>query len=168
MTEEFDPTAERHFWRAKGRHGKLKGPFIEPEVLARSIEDYFEWVEANPYLEEKVGWYEGEAIHTHVSKRRVPTIGSMRLFLGLSADQFRAVELNPQLRPICEAAREAIREEKFAGTAAGLYSSNLIIRDLGLADKSEISTPPGEAIRTITGEMTAEQAAEIYARTRDE
>ena len=62
---------------------------------------------------------------------------------------------------------DAIREQKFVGAAADFLNASIISRDLGLADKREISGPNGGPIEEVTTEMTPEQAAEVYARMRD-
>ena len=45
---------------------------------------------------------------------------------------------------------EIIRTQKFEGASADLLNPNIIARDLGLADKSELTGAGGGAIETVT------------------
>jgi hypothetical protein len=104
---------------------------------------------------------------------RAMTEDALCLHLSISTRTWRqwAEEKNdayrPDLAPVIERARTIIRDQKFAGAAAGLLNPILVARDLGLADKQEISGPNGGPIESITPEMTPEEASEIYRRTRE-
>lgn len=159
------------FWKARSRHGaKPVFPVGEEGAakLREACEDYFQWCEDNPLFEEKAFAYEG-CITTHDSPRvRAFTIGGLCLFIDIDGETWRTWRHTRQdLSAVISWAEETIKQQKFAAAAAGLLNANIISRDLGLADKSEISGPGGGPIESINKDMSPEEAADLYARTRD-
>lgn len=158
------------FWQQRGRHGRL--PII-PETEEGAVQlletccGYFEWCETNPLQEDKVFSYEGDTFHDSVDKLRAFTIGGLCLYIGMSVSTWESYRERQDLSPIIAWAEETIRQQKFVAAAAGLLNANIISRDLGLADKQEISGPGGGPVQTINGEMTAQEAADLYAQTRE-
>jgi len=159
------------FWKQRSRHG-VKPTFPEgPEgarMLQEACEDYFQWCEENPLYEEKVFSYEGD-ITTHDSPRvRAFTLNGLTLFIDVTDQTWRDWRQNrSDLLGVIGWAEKVIRDQKFVAAAAGLLNANIISRDLGLADKTEISGPGGGPVQSITKEMTAEEAADLYAQTRE-
>jgi hypothetical protein len=135
------------FWLARSSAG-VKPKFETPELLQKSCIEYFNWADANPLFEDKVGFYEGSATHEPNAKMRAMTISGLCIFLDLSERQWREWrETRSDLFPIMEWAESVIKSQKFAGAAAGLLNANIIARDLGLADKNEVTGANGGAIQ---------------------
>lgn len=158
------------WWKARSRHG-VKPTFDYETGAARLLEaceDYFEWNEDNPLYEEKV-FCGKDGIEVHDSpKVRALTIQGLCIFIDVTPTTWREWKTTrPDLAPIIAHAEYCIRQQKFTAAAAGLLNATIISRDLGLAEQHEHSGPGGAPIQTVTGEMTPEQAAELYARTRD-
>jgi hypothetical protein len=126
------------FWKLRSKHGP-DVLFSDPVKLREACCEYFEWVEANPLFEDKIGFYEGDAIHTPAAKMRAMTIEGLCLYLGTITRTWRDWrEKREDLLPVIEWAETVIRQQKFSGAAAGLLNPTIIARDLGLADKSEL------------------------------
>lgn len=137
------------FWRMRSSHG-VKPKFEGPEELWSACEEYFEWVEENPLHEVKAFSFQGSVTQDHLPKMRAMTIGALCLFIDVCHDTW--IEWRKKRKDLSEviARVEAIiRAQKFEGAAADLLNPNIIARDLGLADKSELSGPGGEAITMI-------------------
>lgn len=165
----FEPGNE--FWKQRSRHG-VKPTFPEgPEGAAKlqeACEDYFEWAARTPLKEDKVFAYEGATYHDEVDKLQAFTIIGLCLFIDVSTSTWREWrQSRPDLSAVIAWAEDVIRHQKFNAAAAGLLNANIISRDLGLADKTEISGPGGGPVQSITKEMTAEEAADLYAQTRE-
>jgi hypothetical protein len=63
---------------------------------------------------------------------------------------------------------DAIFRQKFEGASADLLNANIIARDLGLADKKDLSSTDGTMTpKPVTVNMTPEQAAAAYASQID-
>ena len=166
----FQPGNE--FWRQRSRHGanpKFEHGEKGAAKLREAIEDYFEWMSENPIQEQKLFAYEGAVYKGSADKLAPLTIGSMCLFIGISTHTWELWRKERKdLFSVITWADETIRAQKFAGAAAGLLNANIISRDLGLADKREVSGPGGGPVQTINTEMSAEEAADLYAQTREQ
>ncbi len=163
---------ENRWWMARGRHGRFAMFEATPEGVQQfedTVADYFEWYEAHPLLEAKAFAYEGEVTIAHVPKLRVMTESSLASFIGVSERTLREWKSSrPDLAPVLLNACQRIRDQKFHGAASGFFNAMIISRDLGLAEKHEHSGPDGGPITSVTSEMTPEEAAEAYQRTRTE
>src|SRR5262249_49689046 len=101
--------------------------------------DYFEWVEANPLYEDKLVTFQGEATHEPVAKMRAMTLGGLCIFLDIARRSWDEYASRQDFLPVCGKIAEIIRSQKFEGASADLLNANIIARDLGLADKTELS-----------------------------
>jgi hypothetical protein len=145
------------FWLARSSHGP-KPKFDDPDTLWEACVEYFQWCEDNPLFEDKVGFYEGRAIHTPTPKLRAMTIGGLCLFLDITQRVWRDWrEERTDLIPVITNAEEVIKTQKFTGAAAGLLNANIIARDLGLAENTQLSGPGGGAIPTANAIVTGEE-----------
>jgi hypothetical protein len=142
------------FWEARTKHGRDL-IFADPQKLWEACLEYFNWVEDNPLWEDSLVTFQGSATHEPKAKMRAMTIGGLCIFLDIarrSWDEYRSRE---DFLPIVTRAEEIIRNQKFAGAAADLLNPNIIARDLGLADKSELSGPNGAPIQVTRIELVA-------------
>ena len=130
------------FWEARSSHGR-KPIFATPEGLWQACQEYFAWVEDNPLWEDKLVTFQGIATHEPVAKMRAMTIDGLCLFLDIDDQTWRNYAAKEDFIGITSRVEKAIRSQKFAGAAADLLNANIIARDLGLADKSELSGKNG-------------------------
>lgn len=139
--------AGNQFWKARSSHGR-NPIFSSPDQLWESCQEYFEWVEANPLYEDKIISFQGVATHVPCAKMRAMTISGLCIFLDIgrrSWDEYRARQ---DFLPVCEHVEQVIRDQKFTGAAADLLNASIIARDLGLADKTEVTGKDGGPIET--------------------
>jgi hypothetical protein len=126
------------FWEARSSHGR-NPIFASPDDLERACVEYFEWVEANPLREEKVFNGKDGIVRADVAKMRAMTIDGLCIFLDIARRTWDGYRDHPDFMPVVTRAEEIIRSQKFAGAAADLLNANIIARDLGLTEKSEIT-----------------------------
>lgn len=99
--------------------------------------------------EEKAFAYEGVVSFENVAKPRVLTIQALCTFIGITNPTWGNWRRDrPDLKDVLAWAESVIYSNKFEGASAGLYNANIISRDLGLADKNELSGVNGGPIRT--------------------
>ncbi len=161
------------FWKQRSSHGP-KQLFDAPDLLLEACREYFQWTEDNPLYEDKIGFYEGGAVHTEAAKMRAMTIGGLCLYLGITQKTWCEWRLaREDLSEVIRFADEVIKTQKFQGAAAGLLNANIIARDLGLSDKTDLqhlnadgkpTNPPGGSTVAIDG-FLAEIAAAIKKET---
>ena len=142
--------------------------YDKPQKLLADCEKYFEWLAQHPYEDLKVETDGAKARQTRHIRRKAPTIHGLCIFLGISRsiwtrwsnkndkDGFRA-----DLLPVIEHVEDMMYDEKFGGASAGIYSSRIISRDLGLPDKREVSGPSGSPIE-IHGALSLQEKADAY------
>ena len=157
--------AGNRFWEARSSHGP--NPIYDtPEQLWAACVQYFEWVEDNPLREAKPFAFQGEVTMANVSKMRAMTLHGLCAFIGISRslwNQWR--QTRPDLLEVITRVDDVIFQQKFEGASADLLNPNIIARDLGLADKKDLSSNDGSmSPKPITVNMTPQEAAEAYAR----
>lgn len=135
------------FWRVRSSHGR-KPIFPDPDILWDACCEYFEWVEANPLWEDRVMSYQGVNTHEPVAKMRAMTVTGLCNFLDISLQAWTEYRTRNGFGDVTTRVDQIIRDQKFAGAAADLLNANIIARDLGLADKSELTGKDGGPIQT--------------------
>lgn len=129
------------FWKARSSHGR-KPIFPDAETLWEACAEYFEWVEANPLYEDSIQAYQGVVTHVPVAKMRPMTLAGLCIFLDINRETWDEYRKRDGFTEVTTRVDSIIRDQKFAGAAAGLLNANIIARDLGLSDKSEVSVQP--------------------------
>lgn len=134
------------FWEARSSHG-AKPKFENPEDLWSACVEYFNWVDENPLYKDQLVTFQGAATHEPVAQMRAMTIAGLCLFLDVEERTWRDWRKDrPDLIPIITRAEAVIYQQKFSGAAADLLNANIIARELGLADKSELTGKDGGPI----------------------
>lgn len=126
-----------------------KPKFSGPDDLWSACCEYFEWVEDNPLYEDRLVTFQGSATHEPVAKMRAMTISGLCLFLDIAHETWREWHRSrPDLSEVLARAEAVIYQQKFSGAAADLLNASIIARDLGLADRSELTGAGGGPIKT--------------------
>jgi hypothetical protein len=141
------------FWEMRSSHGR-KPIFASADDLRGACLEYLEWVEENPLWEDKVTSFQGVNTHEPVAKMRAMTIGGLCIFLDIDRTTWAEYGKKEDFSPVVREIEEIIRDQKFAGAAADLLNANIIARDLGLADKSELTGKDGGPIETVDATPT--------------
>jgi len=150
----------------RSSHGR-QPIFADPDQLWLACCEYFEWVEANPLKEDKLVIFQGIATHEPVYKMRAMTIAGLCLFLDISQKAWGEYRQREDFGAVTTRIEDVIRSQKFAGAAADLLNANIIARDLGLADRSELSGPnrgPIEIDSTAARERLADAIDRLAAK----
>ena len=153
-----DKRLGNQFWKARAKHGRDK-IFSTPKCLWDACVEYFQWVEDNPLLEQKIFHTNGQITKDTVSKMRAMTLTGLRLFLGIDAQTWLNYKELDDFIEVITRAEEIIYEQKFTGAAADMLNPNIIARDLGLADKQEVKQT--QDIK-VTADMSPQDAAKAY------
>lgn len=137
------------FWKARSSHGRAP-TFADPVELWAACQEYFEWVDKHPLYEARPFAYQGDVTIKKVAKMRAMTLTGLCIFLDISRRSWDDYEAREGFLPVTTRVSEIIRTQKFEGASADLLNPNIIARDLGLADKSELSGPGGKPIEIVT------------------
>ncbi|TPE53070.1 DNA-packaging protein [Amaricoccus solimangrovi] len=129
------------FWEARSSCGP-NPKFSGPDELWRACCEYFSWNAENPLYEAKAFAYEGAVTVEDLPKMRAMTLAGLCMFLDIGEQTWRDWRsTRPDLSGVITRAEAVIRRQKFEGASAGLLVPSIIARDLGLADRQEISGP---------------------------
>ena len=149
------------FWEARSSHGRAP-IFASPEDMWAACLEYFDWIEANPLYEAQAFAYQGNVKVESLPKMRAMTIAGLCIFLDISVRTWGDYREREDFMPITTRVDEIIRTQKFQGAAADLLNPNIIARDLGLTDKSELNQRTTHEI----GASVADLMKAIDGRTR--
>ena len=146
-----------NYWQFRDKHGRDYK--YQPDELWDEFVQYSEWVEKNPLHEQKVFSFQG-MISTHeMPKMRAMTITGFCLFADVSIHTLQNYKQNKDFIDIITRIESAIYQQKFEGASADLLNANIISRELGLADKRDLSSTDGSMSPT---------AIEVTVRKSDE
>lgn len=118
--------------------------YLTASDFLAGVAAYFKWCEDHPLLEEKVFMYKGAIVRTDESKMRPFTKKGLASFLGMPESRLASYKKRgDDWQDAMEIVEQTIFTQKFEGAAAGLLNATIISRDLGLAEKTEISGSEG-------------------------
>lgn len=146
----FNGPDDKPFWdRAFNGNVNKKVPTVD-EVWEKA-RAYFAWMDTHPLQEEQLFHYKGDVTSHAASKMRAYTWDGFAVFLGMTkqgVQLWRNGDHGEDLKELMEYIGQIIYTQKFEGAAANLLNSGLITRDLGLAERRELTGANGGPIET--------------------
>lgn len=142
--KKVDGRIGNQFWMNRAKHGRDK-LFATPELLWQAACEYFRWIEENPLYETKVFQFQGVVVTKEVPIMRAMTMAGLCFYLNCNETYFRQFKANlPDgeigFSSVITDIENVVYRQKFEGAAGNLLNANIISRDLGLADKKDISS----------------------------
>lgn len=141
------------------RFSPTKNFQLPQQLMAEAIR-YFEWVDDHQLQEEKIFQHQGNILRETVAKCRPYTKKGLANFIGVTVARLNDFGKRPGWEETLEYIEQVIYAQKFENAAAGLLNSTIVSRDLGLAERSELSGPEGGPIQqdvTLTGEALRDE-----------
>lgn len=88
--------------------------------------------------------YQGDIKQETISKMRAMTLTGLCLFLDIADNTWPTFRVREDLSVITTRIEKVIYDQKFSRAAADLLNANIIARDLGLKEHSQVEdvTPP--------------------------
>jgi len=123
------------YWQFRDKHGRDYQ--YTPEALWEEAKNYFEWIEKNPLLEEKLFSYQGEINKGTIKRMRAMTIKGFCIFADISHTTWDNYKVNKDFIAIITRIEDIIKTQKFEGAAADLLNPNIIAREIGLKEQIE-------------------------------
>ena len=132
---DFKFKAGNQYWRVRVNNGRKRD--YTPEELAEGANEYFEFIEQNPFREQD---FRGkDAYEVKINRMRPMTIEGLCNALEITTHTFFNYEKLPDYFHVTKRIRQIIEAQQFEGAAAGFLNANIIARKLGLGDKSELT-----------------------------
>lgn len=123
-------------WRLRKSHNQKPRAFDSPESLWQAACSYFEWVENNPILEERIFCQQGEIIRDYISKPRAMTIAAMSLHMGICRRTLEFYRKRDEFVDVVSAIDDVLWSQKFELAAADQMNAMIVARELGLKDSA--------------------------------
>jgi len=120
-----------------------RGPDYTPKTLATKAQEYFKWVQENPFLE--VDYKGKDANYVEIPRMRPLTILGFCIYAEIIANTFYEYAKQKEYKDITTRIRNIIENNQFEGATSGFFNPNIIARKLGLTEKVDHTTK-GEQI----------------------
>ena len=174
------------FWKLRSKHGRDK-LFATPDLLWEAACEYFEWCDENPFYEAeqkkgntrisfdtettadiKDAIKEIRSNIVQLPKMRPYTLYGLCIYLDCCTGYFREFkkDCSKDFVSVITRIEEVIYNQKFSGAASGFLNPNIIARDLGLKDHSDI-TSDNEKIQSLNVTVDKSETAETLKKLRD-
>ena len=138
------------FWKLRAKHGRDK-LFATPELLWEAACEYFEWCEQNPILKQDFKGKDADLVNYELD---IPfTLTGLCLYLGTNQAYFRQfkdsltvesgkkqTQIQKDFSTVITRIEETIYTQKYNGAAVGIFNANIIARDLGLKEQTDVTS----------------------------
>lgn len=124
--------------------------FTVPEQLLEAAANYFQYANDHPREQEVLIKTKEGAVYEIERKPRIFSWRGFAVYLGISQTTLNNYRNNPDFEEAIERIRDIIDNEKYEGAAVGTYNATIIARDLGLAEKTELTGRDGAPLQTVT------------------
>lgn len=125
------------FWKLRSKHGRDR-IIQDPETLSKAADEYFQWCEENPILQKDFRGKDADTVY--LEHPRVFTKEGLARYLDVN--EWRVIsqlkDVSEDFNRVVTRIEKTIYEQKFTYASVNMFNSNIIARDLGLADKREI------------------------------
>lgn len=157
------------FWKLRSKHGRDK-LFESPDLLLEAAQEYFQWCDENPWIKnDAVKGGDMAGVLIKIPTARPYTLSGLCVYIGANESYWRNFKKDNKIEgfsAVITHVEEVIRTQKFEGAAVGAFNANIIARDLGLSEKTELNASlyveqiTGMRIAHGTGVQTGEQQAD--------
>lgn len=152
-----------NFWERRSKHGRDK-LFATPELMWNAACEYFKFCVNNPLI--AIEYHGKNADEKEVPKIQAFTLHGLCLYLDCATSYFREFKSNIKSKgedktqtdldflTVIVRIEETVYHQKFIHAAAGFLNANIIARDLGLNDTTNLNhggQPNGDPIKIVTG-----------------
>jgi len=136
------------FWMLRSKHGRDK-LFASPELLWKAAQEYFKHTDKRKWV--KKDWVGKDALKVERETETPYTISGMCLYFDCSREwwnEFKNSKHEDFIQVITRI-EQIIYTQKFEGAVVGAFNANIISRDLGLIDKSELTGKDGKDLLPV-------------------
>lgn len=132
-------------WKYGWYHQAIRRKYEDAAALMDVGLEYIRFCQNHPLQGEKVAFHEGKAVRTHVNKIRAMTITGLCLFMGITVPGWHAWKRDrcpndPMWKMAMDNIEQAIYDQKFGAAAADLLNAQIVMRDLGLKERTDITS----------------------------
>lgn len=124
------------FWKNRTKHGRDK-LFSTPEILFEEACKYFDATDKRKWV--KKDWVGKDAMEVERENETPYTKSGLFLFLDIDNKTWDLYKLREDFIQITTRIEQIIYTQKIEGAAVGAFNANIVARELGLKESSEIT-----------------------------
>jgi len=128
--------AGNQYWKRRSKHGRDR-IIKDPETLANASDEYFKWCIDNPIIE--IDFRGKDLTKIELPHPRAFKKNELARFCHLA--QWRSIEelteVSNDFSQVITHIEGIISDQKYTYAVVGMFNSNIVARDLGLADKTD-------------------------------
>jgi hypothetical protein len=132
------------WWAKRATHGR-KAIFQTPEKMMESAIEYFKITDERKWKRQDFRGKDAKKVEIETDTPY--TMAGLCIFLGVNTHYFNDFETNLNLKTkkgrdfsdVIRTIKDIMFSQKFEGAAVGAFQQNIIARDLGLANRNEIT-----------------------------
>lgn len=135
------------FWKLRSKHGRDL-IFGTPELLWEAACEYFEHTDRRKWV--RKDWVGKDAVPVDRETDTPYTLSALCLYLGVNRgfwSEFKNAK-HEGFSEIIARIEEIIYSQKFEGASVGAFNANIIARDLGLKEQTDV-TSGGEKVAPV-------------------
>lgn len=135
------------FWRQRSKHGRDK-LFADPQLLLEQAMEYFALTDKRKW--KKKDWVGKEAIEVERECETPYTKSGLALFLDCDWRTLNDLkkDKNTDFLRVITRIEDIIYTQKIEGASVGAFNANIVARELGLADKQDL-TSKGKELKQV-------------------
>lgn len=124
------------FWKLRSKHGRDL-IFSSPTILWEACVEYFEATDARKWV--RKDWVGKDAIEVERETDTPYTLTGLFVFLDIDRKTWDLYRQREEFIPVTTRTEQIMYTQKFEGASVGAFNANIIARDLGLKDQSDIN-----------------------------
>ena len=147
-----------NLWAVRGVSREL---FETPAELWNAALLYFQWCVDNPIYQVETHHHQGKLRQSQTPKPRAMTWEGLAVHSGLNPNSMLTMERRKGFADVFAQIRAVMRDQKLTGAAADTFNASVIIRDLGLAERREVTGADG-------GPLSVAPSIDLTALSKEE
>lgn len=128
--------AGNQFWKLRATHGRDL-IFSSPEILWQACIEYFEATDKRKWV--RVDWVGKDAKRVERETETPYTLSGLFVFLDITAQTWKDYRLRNDFIEIVARIEQIMYTQKFEGASVGAFNANIIARELGLKETSDVN-----------------------------
>lgn len=142
-SSDYDPNAQ--YWSKRPGKDRV---FQTPADLMDAAIEAFTWLHTHPKRKQVIFHNKGAITKTYETLERPFSIHAVAMCMGISLQCLNGYRERPEFAEALAWIDGVIYTQKFEGAAVGTLNANFIARDLGMADRSEVTGKDGGPLKT--------------------
>lgn len=145
MSETNDYDEHEQYWQRRPDKERV---FATPEELYEAASAAFTWLHTHPKRKQVLFHNKGTVVRTYETLERPFTKSAVAMCMGISTQCLDGYRKRAGFEDMMAWLDGIIYTQKFEGAAVGTLNANFIARDLGMADRSEVTGKDGGPLKT--------------------